>query len=194
MKFRNKLVVPFFVLISPMLSSCVATMVGAAAVTAVDVAHDRRTVGSYIDDGAVELKIREFLIRDPDLRKNAHISATSLNGIVLLTGEAPSVELRDKVNAKAKSVEGVRQVVNEIRIAGKTALFSRANDTWLTSKVKAKLFRQTGLDANRVKVVSEYGNVYLMGLVSRAEGQAASEAVRTVGGVVRVVKVFEYTD
>ncbi len=177
-----------------LLSSCVATMVGAAAVTAVDVVHDRRTVGSYIDDGAIEIKIREFVVRDSDLRTNAHISVTSLNGIVLLTGEAPSVGLRDKITAKAKQVKGVRQVVNEIRIAGKTALFSRANDTWLTSKVKTKLFRETGLDANRVKVVSEYGNVYLMGLVTRGEGQAATEAARTVGGVVRVVKVFEYTD
>ncbi len=176
------------------LASCVATLVGTAAVTAVDVAYDRRTVGSYIDDGSIELKIREFVVRDPELRKNAHISATSLNGIVLLTGETPTVELRNKVESTAKNLAGVRQIVNEIRVAGKTALFSRANDTWLTSKVKARLINDTGLDANRVKVVSEYGNVYLLGVVSRAEGAAATDAVRRVGGVVRVVKVFEYTD
>ncbi len=177
-----------------LLTSCVATIVGTTAVTAVDVAHDRRTVGSYIDDGAIEIKIREFVVRDPELRKNAHISVTSLNGIVLLTGEAPTIELRNKVEAAAKNVGGVRQIVNEIRVAGKTALFSRANDTWLTSKVKARLIKDTGLDANRVKVVSEYGNVYLLGVVTRAEGTAATDTVRKVGGVVRVVKVFEYTD
>ncbi len=177
-----------------LLTSCVATLVGTTAVTAVDVAHDRRTVGSYIDDGAVEIKIREYVVRDPELRKNAHISVTSLNGIVLLTGEAPTMELRNKVQAAAKKVSGVRQLVNEVRVAGKTALFSRANDTWLTSKVKTRLIKDTGLDANRIKVVSEYGNVYLLGVVTRAEGAAATDAVRRVGGVVRVVKVFEYTD
>jgi osmotically-inducible protein OsmY len=117
-----------------------------------------------------------------------------LNGIVLLTGEAPTIELRNRVEAATKNVDGVRQLVNEIRVAGKTALFSRANDTWLTSKVKGRLIKETGLDANRVKVVSEYGNVYLLGVVTRAEGAAATDAVRKVGGVVRVVKVFEYTD
>jgi osmotically-inducible protein OsmY len=160
----------------------------------VDVAYDRRTVGSYIDDGAIEIKIREFVVRDSELRRNAHISVTSLNGIVLLTGEAPTIELRNKVETAAKNVDGVRQIVNEIRVAGKTALFSRANDTWLTSKVKTRLIKDTGLDANRVKVVSEYGNVYLLGVVTRAEGAAATDVVRKVGGVVRVVKVFEYTD
>jgi len=187
----------FFLVLSlpftSLLSSC-ATMVVGAAVTTVDVIHSRRSPGAYIDDGAIELKVREFLIRDQELRKNAHVSVTSMNGIVLLSGEAPTVELRNKVGAKAKNVQSVRQIVNEIRIAGKTAFFSRANDTWLTSKVKTRLFQRTKLDATRVKVVSEYGNVYLMGLVTRAEAKAATHVVRGVNGVVRVVKVFEYTD
>lgn len=194
MKLRVTLFITFMSTSLVLLNSCVATLVGTTAVTAVDVAHDRRTVGSYLDDGAIEIKIREFVVRNPELRKNAHVSVTSLNGIVLLTGEAPTIELRNKVEAKAKTVQGVRQIVNEIRVAGKTALFSRANDTWLTSKVKARLIKDTGLDANRVKVVSEYGNVYLLGVVTRAEAAAATDAVRRVGGVVRVVKVFEYTD
>lgn len=193
MKSRNLF---FFILLLPLASSlpsCIAIGVGATVAT-VDIVHGRRTAGAYVDDGAIELKVREFFVREPELRKNAHLSVTSMNGIVLLSGEAPTVELRNKVEAEAKSVQGVRQVVNEIRIAGKTALFSRANDTWLTSKVKTRLFTDTKLDATRVKVVSEYGNVYLMGLVSRAEAARATDVVRNVGGVVRVVKVFEYTD
>ena len=186
----------FLILLLPLalsLPSCVAIGVGATVAT-VDIVHSRRTAGVYIDDGAIELKVREFFVREPELRKNAHLSVTSMNGIVLLSGEAPTVELRNKVEAHAKSVGSVRQTVNEIRVAGKTALFSRANDTWLTSKVKTRLFTETKLDATRVKVVSEYGNVYLMGLVSRAEAARATDVVRGVGGVVRVVKVFEYTD
>ncbi len=174
MKSRNLF---FLILLLPLalsLPSCIVIGVGATVAT-VDIVHGRRTAGVYIDDGAIELKVREFFVREPELRKNAHLSVTSMNGIVLLSGEAPTVELRNKVEAHAKSVQSVRQVVNEIRVAGKTALVSRANDTC-------------------VKVISEYGNVYLMGLVSRAEAARATDVVRGVGGVVRVVKVFEYTD
>lgn len=177
-----------------LLSGCIVAAVGAAAVTTVDIVHDRRTVGAYIDDGKIEIDVRQFVIRDKQLRNNAHVSVTSLNGIVLLTGEVPDQSQKTKVANYARSVEGVRQVVDELRIAGKTAVFSRANDTWLTSKVKTQLFAKTKLDANRIKVVSEYGNVYLMGVVTREEAQRATEIARNIGGVVRVVKVFEYTN
>lgn len=176
------------------LSGCVVAAVGTAAITSIDIIHDRRTVGAYVDDGAIEVKAKQFLLGDEELRKNSHINVTSMNGILLLTGEAPTPELRDKAAANARNIEGVRQVVNEVTIAGKTAFFSRTNDTWLTAKVKTKLFEKTKLDANRVKVVSEHGRVYLMGLVSRSEASAATNAARQVGGVVRIVKVFEYTD
>jgi osmotically-inducible protein OsmY len=185
----------FFVLGSYLLiSGCMVAAVGAAAVATVDVVHDRRTVGRYIDDGKIEIDVRQFVIRDKELRNNAHISVTSWNGIVLLTGEVPGQAQKAKVVNYTKSVASVRQVVDELRIAGKTAVFSRANDTWLTSKVKTQLFAETKLDANRIKVVSEYGNVYLMGIVTREEAQQATDIARNIGGVVRVVKVFEYTN
>ena len=138
--------------------------------------------------------MRQYLVRTAELRRNTHISATSFNGILLLTGEAPSEELRNTIVAYGKSIENVRQVVNEIRISGKSGFMSRTNDTWITTKAKTQLARDTGIDANRVKVVTEYGHVYLLGLVTRAEGAAATDAVRNIGGVLRVVKVFEYTD
>lgn len=176
------------------LGGCVATAVTVAAVTSVDVAHDRRTLGEYIDDNNIEFTVRTFLVRDDALRKNAHISATSMNGILLLTGEAPSAELKNKVTSFSKDVEGVRQLVDEMRIAGESGYLSRTNDVWLTTKVKSILFAKTKLDANRVKVVSEAGSVYLMGLVSREEGKNATEITRGIGGVQQVVQVFEYTN
>ena len=145
-----------------LISGCV-TAVGLVAVTAVDVVYDRRSVGAYIDDGTIELKVREQLIRNPEFRRNAHVSVTSVNGTVLLTGELPTQMMKDKIVTHTKGIQGVRQVVDELRLAGKTALFSRANDTWLTTKVKTRLFEATRLDAGRIKVVSEYGHVYLMG-------------------------------
>ena len=176
------------------LAGCVATAVTVAAVTTVDVAHDRRTIGEYIDDQSIEFTVRTFVVRNDELRKNAHISATSMNGILLLTGEAPTTELKNKVTGFAKDVEGVRQLVDELRIAGETGYISRTNDVWLTTKVKSVLFAKTKLDANRVKVVSEAGSVYLMGLVSREEAENATQITRQVGGVTQVVQVFEYKD
>ena len=176
------------------LGGCIATAVTVAAVTSVDVAYDRRTIGEYIDDNNIEFTVRTFLVRDDELRKNAHISATSMNGILLLTGEAPSAELKNKVAGFAKDVEGVRQLVDEMKIAGESGYIARTNDVWLTAKVKSVLFAKTKLDANRVKVVSEAGSVYLMGLVSRKEAKNATEITRGIGGVQQVVQVFEYTN
>lgn len=175
-------------------SACVATAVTVAAVTTVDVVHDRRTVGDYIDDNNIEFTVRTFVVRDDELRTRAHISATSMNGILLLTGEAPTTDLKNKVANFSANVEGVRQVVNEIRISGETGYLSRTNDVWLTTKVKSTLFAKTKLDANRVKVISEHGNVYLMGLVTREEAATATQIAREVGGVTQVVQVFEYQD
>lgn len=176
------------------LTGCLATAVGAATVTAVDIAHDRRSLGAYVDDNNVEWKIRTSIWKDEPLREKVHVSVTSMNGIVLLTGETPTKNLQEQVIAHARKQPEVRQIVNEMAISGKTTITSRANDTWLTTKVKTKLFQTANLDATRVKVVSEHGNVYLMGMVTRVEGNAAAEAARRVGGVSRVVKVFEYVD
>lgn len=179
------------------LSGCTAAIVGAvgaATVTGVTVAQDDRTLGAQLDDSAVEIKIREKLFTDAELRQKTHISVTSVNGIVLLTGQAPTSSLRDRILAIARTFPEVRQVVNEINIAGKTTFTSRANDSWLSGKVKTRLYKETKMDATRIKVLTENSNVYLMGLVTREEAEAATDVVRTVGGVVRVVKVFEYTN
>ncbi len=190
----NKLL-PFICLLSAIFAGgCVATAVTVAAVTTVDVVHDRRTLGDYIDDSNIEFQVRTFVVRDDELRTQSHISATSMNGILLLSGEAPTQELKDKVANYAANVDGVRQVVNEIRISGETGYISRTNDVWLTTKVKTALFAETKLDANRIKVVSEHGNVYLMGVVTRKEAEKATQIARGVGGVTQVVQVFEYQD
>ncbi|HSH40565.1 MAG TPA: BON domain-containing protein [Arenicellales bacterium] len=182
------------VLCAALLSGCVAAMLGAATVTTIDVAHERRSLGAYIDDGAIELRVQQYLLRDREVRQQTHLNATSMNGIVLLTGQARSAAVKNRVIEYIQGIDGVRQIVDETEIAGKTGLMSRANDGWLTTKVKTRLYASTGLDANRVKVVSEHGTVYLMGLVTRAEGAQATDIARRIDGVVRVVKVFEYVD
>ena len=163
--------------------------------TSIIVAEDRRSVGRFVDDNVVNLEITNRLYRNRELKNQTHIEAMSVNGIVLLTGEAPTTALRDEVLRLVRGVPQVRQVVNEIQIAGKSSLTSRANDSWLYSKIKTKLLSTQGIsDTTRIKVRVSKGIVYLMGLVTRAEATAATNAVRTVGGVQRVVKVFEYVD
>ncbi len=176
------------------LSACVTAIVAGVAIATIDIIHDRRTVGEYIDDGAIEVTSRNILISNPEFRKAAHVKTQSWNGILLLTGEIDDETIKPDIIAKVSAIKGVRQVVDETTITGKTRLWARTNDAWISSKVKSRLVLKTGLKANRVKVVTTRGSVYLMGIVTRAEADKATELTQTVRGVKRVVKVFEYQE
>jgi osmotically-inducible protein OsmY len=175
------------------LQACAPLLVAGAGTAAI-AAHDRRTLGAQVDDETIELKTAAAIKSDEELRRDAHINVTSVNGIVLLSGEAATPELRDRIISKVREVAGIRRTVNEIRVTPPSPFGARAHDTWLTTKVKAKLVRAENLDSTQVKVVTENEAVYLLGLVSRQEAEQATEAARTVGGIARVVKLFEYLD
>lgn len=179
------------------ISGCAPLVIGAAAVGGASIAHDRRTTGTIVDDQAIEAKTIAALYKEPDLMKQSHINVTSYNNIVLLSGETPTEALRTRAGEITKGIEQVRRVYNELIIAAPSSYINRSSDSWLTAQVKAHLVEIRdikGFDPTRVKVVSENGTVYLMGLVTRQEGNAAAESAREVGGVQRVVKLFEYTD
>lgn len=176
-----------------LLSGC-APLVVAGAGTAAVAAHDRRTLGAFIDDQTIELRAGAAIASDEALKRDSHINVTSVNGIVLLSGEAATSALRDQALAKVREVAGVRRVVNEIRIAPPSTVGARTHDAWLTTKVKTRLIHTEGIDSTRVKVVTENDAVYLLGLVTRREADVATTAASVVGGVARVVKLFEYID
>lgn len=176
------------------LAQACAPLVVAGAGTAAVAAHDRRTVGAFVDDSAIELKLNAAFDSDDELRQHTHINATSMNGIVLLSGEATTAALRDRVLAKARDIAGIRRIVNEVRIAPPSSIGGRAHDTWLTTKVKSALIGTENLDSTRVKVITENDAVYLLGIVTHQEGALATRAASTVDGVTRVVKLFEYLD
>ena len=176
-----------------LLQGCAPLIVAGAATTAV-VAYDRRTVGAFIDDNNIELKVRAILTDDKLLGDNVHINATSINGTVLLTGETPTEVLRTRLIDQIRDIPSVRRIVNEIRVAELSDPNDRSRDAWLTSKVKTKLMTSKGVSAPRIKVVTENSSVYLMGLVTRQEAEKSTEVARKVGGVERVVKLFEYID
>ncbi len=174
------------------LGGCVAASVGAITVASVDIARDPRTVGTYFDDNTVELKIRHALLRDALIDRDANLSVTTVNGIVLLTGEVPKAEQSSRAAAIARGFSEVREVINQLSVGASTPLTSRTQDSWITGKVKSSLVVASGVSAGEIKVVTENGTVYLMGLVDVQQADAAVEIARGIRGVQRIVKVFEY--
>lgn len=176
-----------------LLQGCAAAVVAGTA-GAVSSANDRRTFGSQIDDNNIEIKaksaIKESLTEAQQEQSN--VSAISYNGILLLLGQVPSEQLRGQVQAAAEKAQGVRQVHNQLRLGSPTSISTQSHDTWLTSKVKTQLLADEQVSGNNIKVVTENGEVFLMGLVGRAEADKAVDIARNVSGVERVIKVFEY--
>jgi osmotically-inducible protein OsmY len=173
------------------LAGCAPAMVAVGAGHAVLMATDPRSTGAQIDDDTIEIKIAA---NDTVMKEDHHVTATSYNGLVLLTGEVPTQAASDQVQRIAKAIDRVRSVQNELVVGPPSDLSARADDSFITSKVKARLFDEGSIAPNAVKVVTERKVVYLMGIVTRAQGAKAGEIAATTSGVARVVKVFEFTN
>jgi osmotically-inducible protein OsmY len=172
-----------------LLNGCIPLAITGVVATA-QIATDRRTTGAQLDDELIEDKaIAQIADR---LKSDMHVNVTSYNGIALLTGEVATEGAKNEVAQIVRSMPKVRSVQNELVIAPTSSLSARTNDTLITSKVKARFVEKNQFQINHVKVVTERGVVYLMGIVRRDEGNAAAEIARTTSGVQRVVKVFEY--
>jgi len=169
-------------------AGCAPLLVGGAVIGGGLVATDRRTTGTQIEDQAIELKAAS---RVRELATLGHVNVVSYNRVVLLTGEVPGEAERAAVEAAVARVENVKSVVNELAVLGNSSMGSRSNDALLGTKVKATLVDAKDVQATAVKVVAERGVVYLMGRVTEREATRAAELARSVGGVQKVVRVFE---
>ncbi|MBC7781197.1 MAG: BON domain-containing protein [Proteobacteria bacterium] len=175
-------------------SGCVPLIVGGVA-TGVLIADDRRTTGTVLDDQNIELRLGNQL--NTEFGKVANVNVTVYNRVVLVTGEASTATVRSDIEKLARATPNARHVQNELQIAVPSSLTSRSNDTFITGRVKARLVDNQArgsnprVQANHVKVVTEGGVVYLMGIVSAAEADQATEIARTTSGVTRVVRIFE---
>ncbi len=160
------------------------------------VAQDRstRSLGAAIDDEKIEIAALVNIRKASPLLEGANISATSFNGIVLLTGQVHAADLKMLAEQEVKKIHRVREVHNELSVRGNASLLTATSDTWLTSKVKTKMIADMNLESGRVKIVTEAGVVYLMGLLTRAESNRAADIARNTGGVQKVVKIVEYID
>ena len=175
----------------PALQGCVpavATGVGAGALMIVD----RRPGETYLADEAIE--IRSFNRINEKFGDKVHVNVTSYNMKVLLTGEVPDAGIKADLEKAIAGVTNVKGITNEVQIAGISSFSARSNDTYITSKVKARFIDANKFQVNHVKVVTEAGTVFLLGLVTRKEGDDAAEIARTTAGVKKVVRVFEYIE
>ena len=175
----------------PALQGCVpavATGVGAGALMIVD----RRPGETYLADEAIE--IRSLNRINEKFGDKVHVNVTSYNMKVLLTGEVPDAGIKADLEKAIAGVTNVKGITNEVQIAGISSFSARSNDTYITSKVKARFIDANKFQVNHVKVVTEAGTVYLLGLVTRKEGDDAAEIARTTAGVKKVVRVFEYIE
>ena len=171
------------------LSACAPLLIGGAVLGGSMVVSDRRTSGAQVEDQGIELKVLNR-VREA-VGDRGHISVTSYNRLLLITGEAATDADKAAVEQAASRVENVRSIVNELAVMGASSLTSRSKDTILTSKVKASYVDAKDVFSNAVKVVTERGTVFLMGRVTEREATRASDIARGVSGVQKVVKVFE---
>lgn len=185
----------WLLILMPMLTGCVAVAVGGIAAGALAL-HDRRPLPDLVVDQGIEMAATRAFQRSALLTRDSHIRVVSYNGVVLLAGEVPSEAASAKAEQIVRELDGVRRLVNELAVTESSHLGTRLKDTALTARVKTAIggIDRENFDATRVKVVSVRGNIYLMGLVTQAEGEAVLEKVRYVKGVDRVVSVFEYLE
>lgn len=179
------------------LSGCAGAILGGAAVAggaAFATLHDRRTPGTVVDDKNLDFLIGNKLAKDTLISDNSHTNITVYNGVVLVTGEATSQSIVHRIVDVIKPLPKVRRVDASLAIGSSSSLLSRTKDTTITTKVKTAVatLQLPKFDTTLIKVTTERGNVYLMGLVTRTEADAVINTARRVSGVVSVTPLFEY--
>ena len=176
------------------ISGC-SSVINASREAPIDDDRGTRTFGSKIDDSLIETKVAVNIAKaSPDLDDNSHIVVTSFNGIVLLAGQTPRADLKQLAEQTASQVQKVKKVNNELQVIAPSSMLARSNDAWLTSKIKTEMLTDSAIPGSRIKVVTENGIVYLLGLLTQAEATRATNLVQGVSGVQKIVKLFEYID
>lgn len=189
-RLPTRLTVLFAAAAAALLTGCAAAVVGGAAATGALMVTNRRSPSTQLSDQTIELRAASRASEILD--GNGHINIVSYYRKVLLTGEVPNEEARQRIQAAVAETPDVAAVVNELAVMPASSLTSRSNDTVITGRVKTNLVNAKGVPANSIKVVTERGSTYLMGRVTRQEANLATEAARTTSGVQRVVQVLDF--
>ncbi|MDP1940064.1 MAG: BON domain-containing protein [Gallionella sp.] len=184
-------IILLLLLVSGVLQGCVQVVAAGAGAGALMV-QDRRTSGAYVEDQAIETKAFDRIGKQ--YKDTVHVNVTSYNRNVLISGEAPDDTIKAQVGNIVANIQNVRKIHNELVVAGNSSLTSRSSDSLITSNVKLRFVNDKRFSATSIKVVTENGTVYLMGIVNRAEASAAAEVASGTSGAQRVVELFEFVD
>jgi len=175
------------------LNSCASVISATTGDEGIQEDRGRRSMGAVVDDNSIETTIKVNLNAADEQLKKAHINVVSFNGTVLMVGQVPSQEMKNLATRVARtSSSRVKEVYNELEVAGTTTFLSRSNDAWLTAKIKTLMLADSEVSGLRTKVISENGVVYLMGLVSQEDANKTVNLVSNTKGVTKVVRAFEY--
>jgi osmotically-inducible protein OsmY len=172
------------------LGGCELAVIGAATSAALSIAEDRRSSGTQLEDETIQIRAQARI--SERFGPKVHVTVTSFNRLVLLTGEAPDESAREEVGKIVQGVPNVKTIANEVQLSVPTSRASRIGDEIVTTKIKARLIESGKVNLVHVKVVTEAGVVFLLGLVTQQEADHAVEIARTTGGVIKVVKLFDY--
>ncbi len=184
---------PFLLTASLLLcSGCAEMVVGVATGTVI--ASDKRTLGATIEDQQIESSARRILRGNPSIAGGNHMNFTSYNRVLLITGEVRDEKTRNQLDDLLRDIPNLRRIHNELTLAAPSSGMSRVSDTYLTAKVKTRLLLEKDLNANRFKIVSENGRLFMLGLCSRKDGAQAALVARKTAGVQSVITLFEYID
>ncbi|QRN04987.1 BON domain-containing protein [Legionella sp. MW5194] len=185
MKLRTVL----FLIVSALLTGCVAAVVAGAA--AGMVVYDKRSVVTLESDARIFHLVHTAIVTDPKFR-DSRILVSSFNRVVLLVGQTPTASLRVMAEKIAQKTPNVRRVYDEVTIEHPLSMTQRTKDTWITGQVRSKMLTKKGLESGSIRVVTENSVVYLMGIVTQEQGNLAVDVARQINGVAKVVKVFQY--
>ncbi len=182
----------FIFILATLLSGCIPAAFIAGATAGGALIYDHRNLSTIVADRNITYRAAKAIASDPALAENAHISVATLNGIVLIIGQAPTDALREQAQNLVEQVPNIRRIYDRVTIEKPTSAFIRSKDAWITTKTKSMMLAAKGLHSSQVKVITENGVIYLMGLVSRPQSDLAANVARRVSGVKKVVKLFEY--
>lgn len=175
------------------MSSCTSILVRTTGSDGIQEDPTQRTAGARVEDESIETKIIVNLKSQEPAFRETNVSAVSHNGVVLLIGQVPDQQLKNRATEIAATASAkIKRIHNELEVLGNTTYLSRGNDTWISTKVRTLMLTNNDVPADQVRVITENGSVFLMGIISEREGDTAANIARNVSGVTKVVKVFEY--
>lgn len=186
----KKILTIFTLLIS--LSACVPAAFVAGATAGGAVVYENRAIKTIWQDRNITHRAQSRINRDKELRNRTNISVATFNHIVLLVGQASTEQLRFHAVKIIKDIPHIKRICNQIVIRPPISATTRSKDAWITTKIKAAMLEKEGLHSTQIKVITENGVAYLMGLTTSSQGKLAADTARKIKGVKKVVKLFEY--